>query len=107
MKTNYKKSQCTVEKTLKIIGKKWTILIIHHLCDGTKRFGELQKLMNGISPRTLSLRLRTLEKSGIIKKKIFPEIPLHVEYSLTNKGLSLRSIIDSMQKWGETSIQFK
>jgi len=94
---------CGVTKTLKIIGSKWTILILHDLCQGTKRFGELQRSLTGISPKTLSLRLQQLEKSGILKKKVFAEVPLHVEYSLTEKGKSLKAVIDGMHKWGETS----
>lgn len=92
-----------VSKTIKIIGSKWTILIIRELCEGTKRFGELQRSLEGISPKTLSLRLRELEQQGIVKKKIFKEIPLHVEYSLTIRGLSLRNIIEKMREWGETA----
>lgn len=92
---------CGVEKTIKIVGAKWTILILHDLCEKTKRFGELQQSLKGISPKTLSLRLYQLEKNNIITKKIFKEIPLHVEYSLTPKGQSLGQIIDAMQKWGE------
>ncbi len=94
---------CGVTKTLKIIGSKWTILILHDLCQGTKRFGELQKSLTGISPKTLSLRLQQLEKSGILKKKVFAEVPLHVEYSLTEKGKSLKAVIDGMHQWGETA----
>ena len=99
--TNYDKS--CVTKTIKIIGSKWTILILRELCEGTKRFGEFQRGLPGISPKTLSLRLRELEKHGIVKKKIFKEIPLHVEYSLTTRGESLRAIIDQMREWGETA----
>lgn len=95
------KTSCGVERTLKIIGSKWTILILHHLCDGTKRFGELQRALNGISPKTLSERLKQLEEFGIINKKIFAEIPLHVEYSLTDQGKSLKKIIYLMREWGE------
>jgi DNA-binding HxlR family transcriptional regulator len=98
---NYDKS--CVMKTIKIIGSKWTILILRELCEGTKRFGELQRSLPGISPKTLSLRLRELEKHGIVRKKIFKEIPLHVEYSLTTRGESLRAIIDQMREWGETA----
>jgi DNA-binding HxlR family transcriptional regulator len=90
-----------IGKTLKIIGSKWTILLLHELCGGTKRFGELQKLLPGISPKTLSLRLKELEKEKLVFKKIFPEIPLRVEYTLTEKGKSLKEIILKMQKWGE------
>lgn len=96
-----KRESCGVEKTLKIIGTKWTILIIRDLCEGTKRFGELQRSLSGISPRTLALRLNQLEDEGIVKRKAFQEVPLHVEYSLTPKGNSLRDIIDKMRQWGE------
>lgn len=98
---NYDKTCIT--RTLKIIGSKWTILILRELCDGTKRFGELQKALNGISPKTLSQRLKDLEKDKIIKKRIFAEIPLHVEYSLTPHGQSLREVIDKIRQWGEAA----
>lgn len=90
-------------RTTKIIGSKWTILILRELCEGTKRFGQLQRSLSGISPKTLSLRLKQLEKDGIVKKKVFAEVPLHVEYSLTPKGQSLRDIIEKMREWGERS----
>lgn len=91
-----------VQKTLKIIGSKWTVLILRELCDGTKRFGELEKSLPGISSKTLSLRLKQLQKNAILKKHIFPVIPPKVEYSLTEKGKSLKAIITSMHTWGET-----
>jgi len=91
-----------VMKTLKIIGSKWTILLLRELFEGTKRFGELQKALNGISPKTLSLRLKQLEKDKIIKKKVFAEIPLHVEYSVTARGESLSEIIEKIKEWGES-----
>lgn len=97
--TNHK--TCGVSKTLKIIGSKWTMHIIHSLFDGTKRFGQLERELEGISPKTLSLRLQALEKEGIIVKKVFAEIPLHVEYSLSTKGKSLKDIFDTMAVWGE------
>ena len=90
---------CGVSKTMKIIGSKWTIFILRDLFNGKKRFGELQRSLKGISPKTLSLRLQELEREKIIKKKIFAEIPLHVEYSLTQKGDSLNEIICEMRKW--------
>lgn len=92
---------CGVTNTLKIIGSKWTMLIIYTLCSGTKRFGELERELLGISPKTLSLRLHELEKSGIIKKKIFAEVPLHVEYSLTKKGESLKELFTQMDNWSK------
>lgn len=94
-------TNCGVAKTLKIIGSKWTMLILHHLLTGEKRFGQLQKSLHPISPKTLSQRLQELEKDGIVSKKIFQEIPLHVEYSLTQKGESLNNIFQQMSKWGQ------
>ena len=91
---------CPVEKTLSIIGKKWAVLIIRDLLHGKKRFGELLASLTGISPRTLSARLDELVQNGVIKKKIFHEIPLHVEYRLTQRGESLHSILDQMSVWG-------
>jgi DNA-binding HxlR family transcriptional regulator len=90
-----------VVKTLKIIGSKWTVLILCHLKDGTMRFGQLQRALDGISPKTLSIRLQQLEKQGIIQKKVYPEIPPRTEYSMTKNGKTLGGIIASMQEWGE------
>jgi len=95
---------CSVAKTLRIIGSKWTMHILHHLFDGTKRFGELQRELETISPKTLSQRLTELEKDGIINKKVFAEVPLHVEYSLTEKGRSLNTIFDQMALWGKSTL---
>lgn len=92
---------CGVTKTIKIIGSKWTILILHQLFDKPKRFGEIQKALEGISPRTLSLRLQELEGDNLITRKAYAEIPPHVEYSLTQKGHSLNDIICKMREWGE------
>ncbi len=99
------KDRDCVWNTMRIIGSKWTVLLLRELCEGEKRFGELQRALDGISPKTLSLRLRQLEKEGIVKKKVFPEVPLHVEYSLTPKGQSLRDIITKMRDWGKTTMQ--
>jgi DNA-binding HxlR family transcriptional regulator len=96
-------SACGVAKTMRIIGSKWTMLILRDLFEGTKRFGELQKSLTGISPKTLSLRLDELERDGIITKTIYPQVPPKVEYSLTEKGKSLQNIIDAMRTWGEKS----
>jgi len=90
---------CPIEKTLSIIGGKWTLLILRDLCEGTKRFGQLQKSLDGISPKTLTQRLRELENQGIVAKKVYPEIPPRVEYSLTPRGKSLERILLSMIEW--------
>ncbi len=90
-----------IAKTLDVIGDKWTIALIHHIFQGQNRFGELQRAMVGISPKTLTVRLRRLEQDGIITRKMFPEVPLHIEYYLTEKGRSLRKVIQAMDEWGE------
>lgn len=100
MKNITNHQHCGVDKTLKIIGSKWTILLLHNLFEGTNRFGELERALPGISPKTLSQRLKELEKEKIITKKIFAEVPLHVEYHLTKKGSSLEEIFKTMAKWG-------
>ena len=91
---------CPIERTLSVIDGKWTILILRDLFDGTKRFGELRRSLDGVSPKTLSQRLRGLEAQGIVERVIYPEIPPRVEYSLTEKGKSLRAILDQMRIWG-------
>lgn len=96
-----KKKPCPVEKTLSVIGNKWTMLIIRDLLVEKKRFGQLEKSLEGISPRTLSLRLSQLEEDRIIKKKIYPVIPPHTEYSLTDRGRALAGILDQMIEWSE------
>src|SRR5579871_4137129 len=92
---------CAVDKTLHIMGSRWTSLLLHNLFTGKKRFGEFQRAMGGISSKTLSLRLHELEEAGIITKKVFPEVPLHIEYSLTKKGKSLNEIFAKMAEWGK------
>ena len=77
---------CPVCATADVICGKWTILVIRDLADGHSRFGELQRSLEGISPRTLSLRLRVLEEQGIVERHTYPEVPPRVEYSLTEKG---------------------
>jgi DNA-binding HxlR family transcriptional regulator len=102
---NYKKTvkeniECTVERALEVIGGKWTTLILRDLLQDTKRFGELRANLTGISPKTLTDRLRGLENEGIVKRTIYPEIPPKVEYRLTKKGQALGKIIDEMAAWG-------
>jgi DNA-binding HxlR family transcriptional regulator len=99
-KNKEKHVNCPVEKALSVIGKKYAVLIVRDLLTGKKRFGELLSSLEGISPRTLSMRLDELEEDKVIKKKIFPVIPLHVEYSLTHRGVELHSILEQMSEWG-------
>ena len=79
---------------------KWTILVIRDLAEGRTRFCELERSLEGISPRTLSLRLRALEEQGIVERHTFPEVPPRVEYSLTDKGRALLPLIEDMRAYG-------
>jgi DNA-binding HxlR family transcriptional regulator len=91
---------CPVCATADIICGKWTILVIRDLAEGRSRFCELERSLAGISPRTLSLRLRALEEQGIVARDTFPEVPPRVEYSLTPKGEALVPLIEDMRRYG-------
>ncbi len=91
---------CPVEITLHLIGNKWKVLIIRDLLTGTKRFGELKKSLNNITQKVLTQNLREMEEKGLVNRKVYPEVPPKVEYSLTETGLSLKPILDSMFDWG-------
>ena len=92
---------CPIAKTLDVISTKWTFLIIRDLLiEKTLRFSELLKSMEGISPKTLSLRLRELENHGILERKVFPEVPPRVEYTLTEKGKRLEGIFIGLKRFG-------
>ncbi len=91
---------CPVERTMNILGKRWAALIIRDLADGTKRFCQLERSLTNISPRILSQRLNELEENSIIVRNVMAEVPVRVEYSLTQKGKGLIEVIDSMATWG-------
>ena len=91
---------CPVETTLMLIGDKWKVLILRDLRSGTKRFGELKKSVTGISQKVLTSNLRDMEGNGLLTRKVFPEVPPRVEYSLTDLGFSMCPILDAMEKWG-------
>src|SRR5436190_20804511 len=91
---------CPVSACAEILGGKWTILLVRDLAEGRSRFCELERSLEGISPRTLSLRLRALEEEGIVERRTYPEVPPRVEYQLTEKGEALLPIIDSMREYG-------
>lgn len=100
-KNDKKSVGCLVESTIEAIGGRWKVLIIHHLLEGTKRFGELTRLLKGVSARTLTRQLRELEAGDIIKRYVHQQIPPKVEYSLTPLGLKLKPILYAMHDWGE------
>ena len=91
---------CPVCRTADIVCGKWTLLLVRDLSEGCTRFSELERSLSGISPRTLSLRLRALEDEGIVERHTFAEVPPRVEYCLTDKGRALVPIIDSMREYG-------
>src|ERR687885_1680905 len=91
---------CPVCRTADIVCGKWTLLIVRDLAESRARFCELERSLGGISPRTLSLRLRALEEEGIVERRTFPEVPPRVEYALTEKGMALVPIIESMRVYG-------
>src|SRR2546421_6549970 len=93
-------SRCPVCRTSEIISGKWTLLVIRDLADGSQRFCELERSLEGISPRTLSLRLRALEEEGIVERRTYPEVPPRVEYALTEKGTALVPLIEDMRIYG-------
>ena len=92
---------CPVCLTAEIVCGKWTLLLVRDLAEGRSRFSELERSLQGISPRTLSLRLRALEESGIVERHTYPEVPPRVEYALTEKGRALLPIIDDMRAYGK------
>ncbi|MHB1537385.1 MAG: winged helix-turn-helix transcriptional regulator [Solirubrobacteraceae bacterium] len=98
-------SSCPVCRTAEVVCGKWTLLLVRDLADGCSRFCELERSLAGISPRTLSLRLRALEDEGIVKRHNYAEVPPRVEYALTEKGLALLPIIDGLRQYGERWLQ--
>lgn len=92
---------CPVETTLLLIGEKWKVLILRDLIDGTKRFNELKKSISSISQKMLTQQLRAMEEDGLVDRKVYAEVPPRVEYSLTETGISLKPILDSLYHWGE------
>ena len=91
---------CPVETTLMLISDRWKVLIIRDLMEGTKRFGELKRSVGNISQKVLTANLRSMEDSGLLSRKVYPEVPPRVEYTLTETGYSLKPILDAMVEWG-------
>ena len=99
---NKNEEECNLEITIKIIGSKWNLMILHQLNDQTLRFNELQKGMNNVNPKTITKHLRYLEKYNIIKRVVYAEVPPRVEYSLTENGITFIPILKSIINWGST-----
>ena len=101
MKSNFK---CPVQAAVNTIGGKWKILIVFHLLQGTKRFGELKKLIPGITQKMLTQQLREPETDMILHRKVYPVVPPKVEYSLTKQGKKLEPIFNLLADWGNSYI---
>ncbi|MCL1885109.1 MAG: helix-turn-helix transcriptional regulator [Defluviitaleaceae bacterium] len=100
MDNNCTKNNCPVVATLNIIGGKYKALILWHLLDETRRFGELRKLIPQTTQKMLTQQLRELEADNLISRKVYPIVPPKVEYSLTEMGKSLKPILSAMREWG-------
>lgn len=91
---------CSVEEAMRLLGGRWRLLLVSYLLDGPKRFNELRRDVPGISQRMLTLDLRALEEVGLIKRTVYPTVPVKVEYELTEDGNRLRPVVDVMQEFG-------
>jgi DNA-binding HxlR family transcriptional regulator len=96
-----KNKHCPVARTLDIVGDRWTMLILRDLRDGARKFHELQASLAGISPNTLSTRLKALEENDIVVRRFYEQHPPRAEYILTAKGNDLRAVLGALRDWGE------
>ena len=94
------KTGCDVEATLSVIGGRWKPVLVCHLLEGRKRFGELRRLIPNATERMITLQLRELEADGVVARHVFAEVPPRVEYEVTEFGQSLDGILRQMQDWG-------
>jgi DNA-binding HxlR family transcriptional regulator len=101
-------TSCPIRNTIELIGGKWTFSIIYMLLnEGTQRFKELERKIEGINTRMLVKELKTLEQNGIISRIVYPQIPPKVEYTLTEKGMALENILNEIKSWGTQFLELK
>lgn len=93
------------EHAIAVLGKRWTGLLLDALMDGPRRFCELTALVEGLSDRVLSDRLRELEAEGVVQRAVYPQIPVRVEYQLTEKGLALKPVVEAIHTWAENWVE--
>ncbi len=99
-KTECDRLTCPVEATLTVMNGRWKVLILRELLQGVKRFGELHRALTGVTQKMLTQQLREMERDGILHRKVYPQVPPKVEYSMTPLGESLKPILEAMQAWG-------
>jgi DNA-binding HxlR family transcriptional regulator len=105
MARSYGQKQCSVARTLDMIGERWTILILRDLfLHGARRYQDFQESLTGLAPNTLSGRLKSLEGHGLIERKLYSEHPPRLEYHLTEKGRSLGPIVEALRDWGRKNL---
>lgn len=97
---------CPITRTAEVLGGKWSLPIIFSLIKDTKRFKELERHIEGINTRMLVKELKQLEENGIVSRKVYAEVPPRVEYSLTEKGIALKTVLVEMKNWGDKFIEF-
>jgi DNA-binding HxlR family transcriptional regulator len=95
------RSKCPAEMTLEVIGGRWKVPILWHLFQGTHRFSELRRALDGVTQKMLTQQLRELEGQGIVSRKVYPQVPPKVEYSLTLDGKTLKPVVEAMCRWGK------
>ena len=100
MLTKEELPECPVATTVQLIGRKWKLLILRNLLQRPWRFNELKRSLDGISQKVLTDSLRSMEEDGLITRTVYPEVPPHVEYALSETGESMRPILMAMQSWG-------
>ena len=100
--TSYELPACPVEATLELIGGKWKGIILYYLLNGRMRFSELKRQIGCVTQRMLTKQLRELEAAGLVNRIVYAEVPPRVEYELTEKGNSLRPVLNALKKWGES-----
>ena len=100
MLTKEELPECPVATTVQLIGSKWKLLILRNLLQRPWRFNELKRSLDGISQKVLTDSLRSMEEDGLITRTVYPEVPPHVEYALSETGDSMRPILMAMQSWG-------
>jgi DNA-binding HxlR family transcriptional regulator len=101
MKREARNGKCPAEATLAVIGGRWKVPILWHLSAGTRRFFELRNSLTGVTSKMLTQQLRELERHGVVARRVYAEVPPKVEYSLTDRGRTLRPVIEAMCQWGK------